>query len=265
LRSSNQPRPFSVTFNIRPWSRRFLAAALIDTDDVFNAIRAVSGRIFPVSAQKGLVARIQGDRDLLRRSRLADLETALTRASVDNGLSRDEMRGTITLDSSGPLGVMLSLVLGPSLVLTAIPLIRERATQGLADSIAEDMLPMITVVLEEGAAGRQAPADLSALAPELAADPDADWHRARGRQGPLAYRYLRPARIEALEHAVPVLIDDPALHRGLIVVAMGDGRIIVVRGEAAARIWAAAGRKPAGASWTANEARALLDGIQLPP
>ena len=30
----------------------------------------------------------------------ADLETALTRASVDNGLSRGEMRGTITLDSS---------------------------------------------------------------------------------------------------------------------------------------------------------------------
>ena len=40
------------------------------------------GRIFPVSAQKGLVARIQGDRDLLRRSRLADLETALSQDLV---------------------------------------------------------------------------------------------------------------------------------------------------------------------------------------
>jgi len=35
-------------------------------------------RIFPVSAQKGLVAKIQGDRALLRRSRLGDLERALS-------------------------------------------------------------------------------------------------------------------------------------------------------------------------------------------
>ena len=173
--------------------------------------------------------------------------------------------GSIVIDSRGPLGVMPALLLGPVLVLPAIPMIRERASQGLANTIADDMLPMISVVLEEGAAGRQAPADLAALAPALAADPDADWHPARGRQGPLAYRYLRPVRIEALDHAVPVLVDDPALHRGMIMIAMGNGRIIVVRGEAAARIWAAAGRKPAGASWTANEARALLDGIPLPP
>lgn len=35
-------------------------------------------RVFPLSAQKGLVAKIQGDRALLRRSRLADLERALS-------------------------------------------------------------------------------------------------------------------------------------------------------------------------------------------
>jgi hypothetical protein len=35
-------------------------------------------RIFPVSAQKGLVAKIQGDRALLRSSRLPDLERALS-------------------------------------------------------------------------------------------------------------------------------------------------------------------------------------------
>jgi hypothetical protein len=35
-------------------------------------------RIFPVSAQKGLVAKIQGDRQLLRKSRLGDLERALS-------------------------------------------------------------------------------------------------------------------------------------------------------------------------------------------
>ena len=35
-------------------------------------------RIFPVSAQKGLVAKIKGDRALLRRSRLGDLERALS-------------------------------------------------------------------------------------------------------------------------------------------------------------------------------------------
>ncbi len=35
-------------------------------------------RIFPVSAQKGLVAKIQGDRGLLRKSRLGDLERALS-------------------------------------------------------------------------------------------------------------------------------------------------------------------------------------------
>ena len=36
-----------------------------------------AGMVFPVSAQKGLVARVQGDRDLLRRSRLPALEWAL--------------------------------------------------------------------------------------------------------------------------------------------------------------------------------------------
>jgi hypothetical protein len=39
-------------------------------------------RVFPVSAQKGLVAKIQGDTPLLRRSRLPDLERALSQELV---------------------------------------------------------------------------------------------------------------------------------------------------------------------------------------
>ena len=45
---------------------------------VAEALDVGMDRVFPVSAQKGLVARIQGDAALLARSRLAELEHALT-------------------------------------------------------------------------------------------------------------------------------------------------------------------------------------------
>jgi Dynamin family len=44
---------------------------------VANHLSLSADRIFPMSAQKGLVARIHGDQELLRRSRLADFERAL--------------------------------------------------------------------------------------------------------------------------------------------------------------------------------------------
>ncbi|MFM2089707.1 MAG: hypothetical protein RLZZ127_196 [Planctomycetota bacterium] len=173
--------------------------------------------------------------------------------------------GSVVVDGRGPLGIAPLLVIAPTMILPAIDMVREAANTRAADLAAESLNPLVAAVLAEGEAGRQAPADLAALAPDLAADPEADWHPAKGRQGPSAFRYLRPVRIDDLDASVPVLIDDPALHAGLIVIAMGDGRVISIRGEAAARIWAAAGRKPAGASWQANEARKLLDGIALPP
>src|SRR5690606_1281127 len=44
---------------------------------VAAALELPAGMVFPVSAQKGLVARVQGDRELLARSRLPALESAL--------------------------------------------------------------------------------------------------------------------------------------------------------------------------------------------
>lgn len=50
---------------------------------VARTLDVVPERIFPVSAQKGLVARVRGDRALLHRSRLPDLEEALSRELID--------------------------------------------------------------------------------------------------------------------------------------------------------------------------------------
>src|SRR5690606_35026889 len=45
--------------------------------NVAATLELPAGMVFPVSAQKGLVARVQGDRELLERSRLPALERAL--------------------------------------------------------------------------------------------------------------------------------------------------------------------------------------------
>lgn len=45
---------------------------------VSASLELPAGMVFPVSAQKGLVARVQGDRELLERSRLPALERALS-------------------------------------------------------------------------------------------------------------------------------------------------------------------------------------------
>ena len=58
-----------------------LEIALVTAEQVASVSRTLDvppERIFPVSAQKGLVAKIQGDRQLLRKSRLGDLERALS-------------------------------------------------------------------------------------------------------------------------------------------------------------------------------------------
>lgn len=44
---------------------------------VASTLRVDAARVFPVSAQKGLAAKVNGDRDLLSRSRIAALEKAL--------------------------------------------------------------------------------------------------------------------------------------------------------------------------------------------
>ena len=44
---------------------------------VSNTLDLPAGQVFPVSAQKGLVGRIQGDAELVARSRIAELERAL--------------------------------------------------------------------------------------------------------------------------------------------------------------------------------------------
>ncbi|MFO1197805.1 MAG: dynamin family protein [Burkholderiaceae bacterium] len=49
---------------------------------VSQTLEIAPERVFPVSAQKGLVAKIQGDNALLRRSRLPDLERALSQELV---------------------------------------------------------------------------------------------------------------------------------------------------------------------------------------
>lgn len=47
-----------------------------------NLLGVAKERVFPVSAQKGLLARINGDRQLLARSRLEELEAALSQGLI---------------------------------------------------------------------------------------------------------------------------------------------------------------------------------------
>ncbi|MBP8306321.1 MAG: dynamin family protein, partial [Burkholderiaceae bacterium] len=65
-------------------------------------------RIFPVSAQKGLVAKIQGDRQLLRKSRLGDLERALSHDLIPQ--QQTLVREHIRRDFDELAGVVSSVV-----------------------------------------------------------------------------------------------------------------------------------------------------------
>ena len=57
---------------------------------VADTLRIDTHRVFPVSAQKALVAKVGQDPDLLRRSRITPLENALTRMLVPS--QRDQLR-----------------------------------------------------------------------------------------------------------------------------------------------------------------------------
>lgn len=65
-------------------------------------------RIFPVSAQKGLVAKIQGDRQLLRKSRLSDLERALSHDLIPQ--QQTLVREHVSRDFDELAGVVSSVV-----------------------------------------------------------------------------------------------------------------------------------------------------------
>ncbi len=66
--------------------------------DSANLLGIDPRNIFPVSAQKGLLAKIQGDEALLRRSRLGDLEKALSEELIASKqeLVRDQTEAELT-------------------------------------------------------------------------------------------------------------------------------------------------------------------------
>lgn len=110
------------------------------------------GQVFPVSAQKGLVAKINGDDDLLARSRLPELESALSQELIPakQDIVRDNTEGEFNDIHLRARGLLESRLAGLREQLSELTELR-----GKNKGVVEYMMGKVRAEKEEFEAGLQ--------------------------------------------------------------------------------------------------------------